>query len=75
MTTQERKEQRDKVKGSEGLIKTGCNRILKKVKDIRQKFSTALLMTMLEHTFQQKAIYLVMMSFLIINLKEISTKF
>ena len=41
MTTQERKEQRNKVKASESLIKTGCNRILKKIEDIRQKFSTA----------------------------------
>ena len=31
MTTQE---QKDKVKASEGLIKIGYNRILKKVKDI-----------------------------------------
>ena len=30
------------LKASEGLIKIGYNRILEKVKDIRQKFSTAL---------------------------------
>ena len=30
------------LKASEGLIKIGCNRILEKVKGIRQKFSTAL---------------------------------
>ena len=41
MTTQERKEQKDKVKASEGLIKFGYNSILERVKDIRQKFSTA----------------------------------
>ena len=42
MTMQERKEKKDNVKASEGLIKIGCNRILEKVKNIRQKFSTAL---------------------------------
>ena len=41
MTTQERKEQKNKVKASEGLIKFGYNSILERVKDIRQKFSTA----------------------------------
>lgn len=33
----------------------------------------ALLMVMLEHTLQQEAIYLVMMSFLMMILKQIST--
>ena len=32
MATQERKEQKDKVKASEGLIKIGYNRILEKAK-------------------------------------------
>ena len=37
-----KEKKKDKVKASEGLIKIGCNRILEKVKDIRQNFSTAL---------------------------------
>ena len=39
MTMQEGKEQKDKVKASEGLIKNECNRILEKVKEIRQKWT------------------------------------
>ena len=38
MTTQERKEQKDQAKASEGLIKIEYNRILKKVKDISHNF-------------------------------------
>ena len=37
MTTQEQKEQKDKVKASEGPKKIGYNRILEKVKDIRHR--------------------------------------
>ena len=36
MTTQKRKEHKDKFKASEGLIKIGYNRFLEKFKDIRQ---------------------------------------
>ena len=35
LTIQKWKEQKDKVKASEGLIKIGYNRIFEKVKDIR----------------------------------------
>ena len=41
-TPEEIKEKKNEVKVCENLIKTGYNRILEKVKDIRQKFSNAL---------------------------------
>ena len=35
MTMQERKQQKDKVKASKGLIRTGYNRILEKFKEVK----------------------------------------